>query len=38
MKSDGGVDAGQLDVFFKEWLYGVAKPGITPANFATYKP
>jgi aminopeptidase N len=38
MKSDGGVDAGQLDVFFREWLYGAVKPGITPANFATYKP
>ena len=38
VKSDGGVDAGQLDVFFREWLYGAVKPGITPANFATYKP
>ena len=38
MKAESGVDAGQLDIFFREWLYGTEKPGITPSNFATYTP
>jgi aminopeptidase N len=38
MKSEGGVSQTQLDIFFREWLYGTAKPGITPSNFSTYTP
>jgi aminopeptidase N len=37
-RDGGGVSQTQLDVFFAEWLYGTTKPGITPANFATYVP
>jgi aminopeptidase N len=37
VKSDGGRDPAKLDVFFREWLYGTEKPGITPSNFDTYK-
>jgi aminopeptidase N len=36
VKSDGGKDPAKLDVFFREWLYGNQKPGITPSNFDTY--
>jgi aminopeptidase N len=36
VKSDGGKDPAKLDVFFREWLYGAEKPGITPSNFDTY--
>jgi aminopeptidase N len=36
VKSDGGRDPAKLDVFFREWLYGAQKPGITPSNFDTY--
>jgi aminopeptidase N len=38
VKAESGVDQKQLDIFFKEWLYTGEKPGITPANFATYSP
>jgi aminopeptidase N len=36
VKSDSGKDPGKLEVFFREWLYGTKKPGITPDNFETY--
>jgi hypothetical protein len=36
VKSDSGKDPAKLDVFFREWLYGDTKPGITPDNFETY--
>ena len=36
VKSDSGKDPAKLDVFFREWLYGTKKPGITPSNFDTY--
>jgi aminopeptidase N len=36
VKSDGGRDPAKLDVFFREWLYGAQKPGVTPSNFDTY--
>jgi aminopeptidase N len=36
IKSDSGKDPAKLDVFFREWLYGTTKPGITPDNFETY--
>jgi aminopeptidase N len=32
-KSDSGKDPARLDAFFKQWLYGTAKPTITPSNF-----
>jgi aminopeptidase N len=35
-ESEGGKDPAKLGVFFREWLYGTEKPGITPANFETY--
>jgi aminopeptidase N len=38
VKSDSGKSPQQLDIFFREWLYGTEKPGITPANFDTYTP
>jgi hypothetical protein len=38
VKSDSGKDPKQLDIFFREWLYGTEKPGITPDNFDTYTP
>ena len=38
VKAEGGVDQGQLGIFFDEWLYRSGKPGITPDNFATYQP
>jgi aminopeptidase N len=37
-KSEGGKSPAQLDVFFREWLYGTEKPGINPSNFDTYTP
>jgi aminopeptidase N len=36
VKSDSGKDPRKLEVFFREWLYGTKKPGITPDNFETY--
>jgi aminopeptidase N len=35
-KAEGDKDPAKLDVFFREWLYGDTKPGITPSNFDTY--
>jgi aminopeptidase N len=37
-KSDSGKSPAQLDVFFREWLYGTSKPGVNPSNFDTYSP
>jgi aminopeptidase N len=37
-KSDSGKSPAQLELFFKEWLYGTEKPGINPSNFDTYTP
>jgi aminopeptidase N len=33
VKAEGGRDPARLDAFFQQWLYGTAKPTITPANF-----
>jgi aminopeptidase N len=38
VKTESGENPAQLDVFFKEWLYGTERPGITPDNFDTYAP
>src|SRR4051794_1825167 len=37
-KADSGKSPAQLEVFFREWLYGTSKPGINPSNFDTYSP
>jgi aminopeptidase N len=37
-KSDSGKSPAQLELFFREWLYGTEKPGINPSNFDTYTP
>src|SRR3954471_5788505 len=37
-KADGGKSPAQLELFFKEWLYGTERPGINPSNFDTYAP
>jgi aminopeptidase N len=35
-KAQSGKSPAQLDIFFREWLYGTTKPGINPSNFDTY--